>query len=155
MTYGTEGGAAGGPRPDPDTARHEAERLVAAGLAALSTAADRIGAPTRERGGTAAAGYDAIGDILFGRAKQRHRVANDSAACCQCPVCKLISAARDPDPVIAERIAHGAGALAENAARVLRTVVGPTERPSDAAGPSEPAEPAEPSGSSEPSESFR
>lgn len=53
--------------PDAEaSARAEAERLVSTGLAALSMAADRIGAPTRERGGPAAASFDALGDMLFG-----------------------------------------------------------------------------------------
>lgn len=120
MTDQTRPGAG----PPPSAARHEAERLVAAGLAALSVAADRIGAPERERGGPAAAGYDALGDLLFGRTHQHHEVANDSSACCRCPVCRLISAAREPDPAVAERLATGAGTLAEGAARVLRTVAG-------------------------------
>lgn len=108
---------------DPDAIRREAQRLVAAGLAALSMAADRVGAPTRERGGAAAAGYDALGDMLFGPAgHRRHSVANDSPACCQCPVCKVISAARSPSPEFAERLASGVGTLAAGAARVLRTV---------------------------------
>jgi hypothetical protein len=122
--------------PDPATARLEAERLVASGLAALSMAADRIGAPTRERGGAAAAGYDAIGDMLFGPAGHRqHRVANDSPECCQCPVCKLISAARSPSPGFAERLAAGVGTLAEGAARFMRTVAGPAEPVADPAPP--------------------
>lgn len=112
-------------RADPAAARAEAERLVAAGLAALSMAADRIGAPTRERGGAAAAGFDALGDVLFGPVgHRRHSIANDSPVCCRCPVCRAISAARDPDPELAERLATGVGNLAEGAVRVLRGVAG-------------------------------
>jgi hypothetical protein len=111
--------------PDPDSVREEAERLVAAGLAAVSMAADRIGAPARERGGAAAAGFDALGDMLFGpSAHRRHTVATDSEACCRCPVCRVIAAARRPDPDLAERLATGAGDVAEGAVRLLRTVVG-------------------------------
>lgn len=111
--------------PDPDSVREEAERLVAAGLAAVSMAADRIGAPARERGGAAAAGFDALGDMLFGpSAHRRHAVANDSDECCRCPVCRVIAAARRPDPDLAERLATGAGDVAEGAVRLLRTVVG-------------------------------
>ncbi|MPZ28909.1 MAG: hypothetical protein GEV12_21545 [Micromonosporaceae bacterium] len=135
------------PNPvDPASARAEAERLVAAGLAALSMAADRIGAPTRERGGAAAAGFDALGDIMFGPAgHRRHSVANDSPACCRCPVCRAISAARDPDPEVAERLATGVGSLAEGAVRVLRGVAGAWP-----AGPAGPAKPAGPAGSAGP-----
>jgi hypothetical protein len=114
--------ASGG--PDLSAARREAERLVATGLAALSMAADRIGAPSRPRGGAAAAGYDALGDMLFGPSR-RHSVANDSAECCHCPVCRVIAVARQPSPEFAERLASGVGTLAEGAARVLRVVAGP------------------------------
>jgi hypothetical protein len=71
--------------------REEAERLVAAGLAALSMAAQST------------AGF-----------------ATGSAECCVCPVCKAIAAARDPDPQFAERLATGVGDLASGVASVLR-----------------------------------
>ena len=71
--------------------REEAERLVAAGLAALSMAAQST------------AGF-----------------ATGSAECCVCPVCKAIAAARDPDPQFAERLATGVGDLAAGLASVLR-----------------------------------
>ncbi|QSB16218.1 hypothetical protein JQS43_07950 [Natronosporangium hydrolyticum] len=135
-TWQLTGERSGTTVPDPASAREEAERLVAAGLAALSMAADRIGAPTRERGGAAAAGFDALGDALFGRSRHRqHSVANESAVCCQCPVCKVITAAREPNPLLAERLASGVGTIAEGAARVLRTVAGPTAEAGDAARP--------------------
>jgi hypothetical protein len=135
-----EVGTPGPGTPEPDLVRAEAERLVAAGLAALSMAADRIGAPTRERGGAAAAGYEALGDMLFGpSAHRRHSVANDSPACCRCPVCRAIAAARDPDPEVAEKLATGVGMLAEGAARLLRGVAGawppPAARPEPAPQP--------------------
>jgi hypothetical protein len=113
-------------RLDPATAREEAERLVAAGLAAVSIAADRIGKPTRERGGPAAAGFDALGDMLFGPAgHRRHSVANESPECCKCPVCRVIAAARRPNPDVAERLATGVGNVAEGLARVLGRFTGP------------------------------
>lgn len=118
----------GGPQarvPDPDAVREEAERLVATGLAAVSMVAERIGAPTRERGGSVAAGYDAIGDMLFGSAGHRHHsVANESPECCRCPVCRVISAAREPNPNVAEALATGVGTVAGGAARVLRGLAG-------------------------------
>lgn len=114
-----------GSAPTPATAREEAERLVAAGLAAVAMAADRIGAPTRERGGAAAAGFDVLGDALFGPSShRRHSVATGSADCCRCPVCRVISAARQPDPRFAERLATGVGDLAEGVARALRALAG-------------------------------
>jgi hypothetical protein len=134
-------------RPDPDPVRTEAERLVATGLAAMSMAADRIGAPTRERGGAAAASFDALGDMLFGPAgHRRHNVANDSPECCRCPVCRVIAAARQPSPIFAEKLANGVGSMAEGAARVLRGVAGAAgatrPAPGPAAGPAPaPAEP--------------
>lgn len=137
--------------PDPGTARAEAERLVATGLAALSMAADRIGAPARERGGPAAAGFDALGDMLFGPSgHRRHSVANDSPDCCRCPVCRAISAVRDPDPRVAERLATGVGQLAETAVRVLRGVAGtvpPPPRPAEPPRPADPARATDPPGS--------
>lgn len=113
--------------PEPDAVREEAQRLVAAGIAAVSMVADRIGAPTRERGGPAAAGFDALGDMLFGPSGQRrHSVANDSAECCRCPVCRVISAAREPDPNVARRLATGAATVAEGATKLLRAMAGAT-----------------------------
>jgi hypothetical protein len=122
-------------RVEPNLLRAEAERLVAAGLAAVSVAADRIGAPTRERGGAAAAGFDALGDMLFGPSgHRRHSVANDSPECCKCPVCRMIAAARKPNPVVAERLATGAGLLAESAVRMLRLVASAGSAAAGAAG---------------------
>src|SRR5690606_41569610 len=103
--------------PDPEVVREEAERLVAAGLAAVSMVAERIGAPTRPRGGAAAAGYDALGDMLFGPAHRRHSVANGSEECCRCPVCLVISSVRAPEPVVTENMYPGDGMLAAGAAR--------------------------------------
>jgi hypothetical protein len=126
--------------PDPDLIRAEAERLVAAGLAAVSMAADRIGAPTRERGGAAAAGFDALGDMLFGPSgHRRHSIANDSPECCHCPVCRMIAAARQPSPTFAERLASGVGFVAEGAARVMRGVAGTTTATRPAPDPPPPA----------------
>ncbi|GAA3451068.1 hypothetical protein [Dactylosporangium matsuzakiense] len=75
-------------RRDP---REEAERLVAAALAAMSMAANST------------TGF-----------------ATGSAECCVCPLCKAIAAARDPDPEFAERLATGAGDLAAGVASFLR-----------------------------------
>jgi hypothetical protein len=72
--------------------RREAESLVVAGLAALAMAA---------RGAT---GY-----------------ATGSPACCVCPVCKAIDAARDPDPAFADRLSSAAGDVAAGLAGVLRS----------------------------------
>ncbi|HEY8452184.1 MAG: hypothetical protein FWJ70_06145 [Micromonosporaceae bacterium] len=119
-------GGSGADRRPGATARQEAERLVAAGIAAVSLAADRLGAPSRPRGGAAAAGFDALGDLLFGPSYRRHSIANDSPECCRCPVCRLIAAARRPDPDLVARLTTGAGELVERAARVLQLVTGGT-----------------------------
>jgi hypothetical protein len=71
--------------------RDEAERFVAAALAAASVAA-------RTAGG----------------------FATGSAECCVCPVCRAIAAVRDPDPALAERLAASAGDVAAGLAGVLR-----------------------------------
>ena len=71
--------------------REEAERLVAAALAAVSMAAQ------------SATGF-----------------ATGSAECCVCPLCKAIAAVRDPDPEFAEKLSTGVGDLATGLAGVLR-----------------------------------
>jgi hypothetical protein len=76
--------------------RQEAERLVAAALAAASIAA------------RSTAGF-----------------ATGSAECCVCPVCRALTAMRDPTPEFAERLATGAGDLAVGLASILRAFAGP------------------------------
>lgn len=78
---------------EPGSAREEAERLVAAGLAFASLAANA-----------------------------HPEIATGSAACCVCPFCRLIEAVRDPDPQVVERIATGAGDLAVGLAGLLRSL---------------------------------
>lgn len=77
----------------PGTAREEAERLVAAVLAAATLAANA-----------------------------NPHLATGSAECCVCPLCKVIAAVRDPDPELVERVATGAGDLAAGLASFLRSV---------------------------------
>ena len=88
---------------EPGSAREEAERLVAAGLAFASLAANA-----------------------------HPEIATGSAACCVCPFCKLIEAVRDPDPQLVERLATGAGDLAVGVAGLLRSLSGMTRPPADA-----------------------
>jgi hypothetical protein len=85
--------------------RDEAERLVAAALAALSVAA-----------------------------KSTEGFATGSAECCVCPLCKAIAAAREPDTDFAERLATGMGDLATGLAGVLRAF-GTTAGPKPASDP--------------------
>ncbi|GHJ45024.1 hypothetical protein Cs7R123_23660 [Catellatospora sp. TT07R-123] len=77
----------------PGTAREEAERLVAAALAAATLAANA-----------------------------NPHLATGSAECCICPLCRVIAAVRDPDPEFVERVATGAGDLAAGLASFLRSV---------------------------------
>ena len=80
-----------------DPVREEAERLVAAALTVVSMAA---------------------------RALTDRGVATDAPECCICPVCRLISALRDPSPDVIDRIAAGAGELAAGVASVFRNLSG-------------------------------
>jgi hypothetical protein len=88
-----------------DPVRDEAERLVAAAIAAVSLA-------TRGLGGAAGARRSA-GHSGF---------ATGSPECCVCPVCRVISAMRDPNPDLAERLASGAGDLAAAVTGILRSL---------------------------------
>jgi hypothetical protein len=95
-----------------DDIRNEAERLVAAAIAAVSLAARGLGVPGGRAGG----------------------FATGSAECCVCPVCRVIAAMRDPNPDLAEKLSSGAGDLAASVANLLRTLshTGGPERGGDA-----------------------
>jgi hypothetical protein len=82
------------------SAREEAERLVAAALAAASVAA---------RGAT---GF-----------------ATGSAECCVCPLCRAIAAVRDPDPKLADGLASSAADVAAGLAGMLRAFGGSPKAP--------------------------
>jgi hypothetical protein len=75
--------------------RDEAERLIASVLGGASVAAENLD------------GW-----------------ATGSAECCVCPVCRAIAATRQPNANIAERLASGAGDLAQGLASVLRAFSG-------------------------------
>jgi hypothetical protein len=94
---------------DRDPVRDEAERLVAAALAALSVASRTL------------PGFAARAGEGF---------ATGSPECCVCPVCKTIAAMREPNPEFAERLATGAADLAVGVASLLRSLSRPTTRPS-------------------------
>jgi hypothetical protein len=112
-----------------DPVRDEAERLVAAAIAALSVASR----------------------TLPGRGA-RSGFATGSEECCVCPVCRAIAAMREPNPEFAERLATGAADLATGVASLLRSLSRPTvdeeaDRPSGGPDPwhdatTEPAAPA-------------
>jgi hypothetical protein len=82
---------------EPGSARQEAERLVAAVLAAAAMAANA-----------------------------NPQLSTGSAECCVCPLCRVIKAVRDPDPEMVERLASGAGDLAAGVASFLRHVAAPS-----------------------------
>jgi hypothetical protein len=86
-----------------DPVRDEAERLVAAAIAAVSMAARGLGASVGSSG---------------------PRVATGSAECCVCPVCKVIAALREPDDDLVDRLTAGAGDLAVAVAALLRSFSG-------------------------------
>jgi hypothetical protein len=89
-----------------DPVRDEAERLVAAAIAALSVASRTL---------------PGLGS--------RSGFATGSAECCVCPVCRTIAAMREPDPEFAERVASGAADLATGVAGLLRSLSRPTAGP--------------------------
>jgi hypothetical protein len=96
-----------------DRVRDEAERLVAAAIAAISSAARGFG-PTNRPGAGLATG---------------------SAECCVCPVCRAIAAMRDPNGDLAERLTSGVGDLATSVASIMRVLAargGRTEAPPEA-----------------------
>jgi hypothetical protein len=98
--------------PPPGSPREEAERLVAAAVVTASLAT---------RGWLARVGHGAA----------------DAAECGVCPFCRAVAAVRDPDPVLVERLARGAGDVAEGVSGVLRAV-GDLLRPAEPAGGPEP-----------------
>jgi hypothetical protein len=83
-----------------DRMRDEAERLVAAAIAAVAFAARGFGAAPRPGTG----------------------FATGSAECCVCPVCRAIAALREPSPEVADRLASGVGELAAGVTAVLRAL---------------------------------
>src|SRR5262245_11357802 len=102
-----------------DPIRDEAQRLVAAALAAVSVAANGL---------TAA------------------HVSTGTPECCICPICRVIAAMRDPSPEVADRLAAGAADLAVGVASMLRSLAAATHRthptsedPDQPSGPDDPA----------------
>ncbi|MEU5552358.1 hypothetical protein ABZ738_21530 [Micromonospora sp. NPDC047793] len=123
---------------DPGTAREEAERLVATLLAGVRLAAANPGAgPFGPLGGmvTSVLGHK---DAPGGRGGRTETAgagfATGAAECCVCPVCRGISALRDPSPEFAERLATGAGDLAAGLASFLRAFT-PADPHSDPTAP--------------------
>ncbi|MFV2019485.1 hypothetical protein [Micromonospora sp. LOL_023] len=92
------------------SARVEAERLVATALAMA-----RLAAQGQRHG---AAGLGLARDLFGGAAA----VATGEPACCVCPICRAITAMRDPSPEFAERLATGAGDFAAGVTSLLRAL---------------------------------
>jgi len=109
------------PQPDPSTARTEAERLVATALAMARRAGTGPGPGLL--GPFADVLASAFGQTQSGGGQfGGHRLANGSAECCVCPICRTITALRDPSPEFAERLATGAGDFAAGVASLLRAI---------------------------------
>jgi hypothetical protein len=124
------------------SAREEAERLVvtflaraaAGGLGAAASAA------SSDSGGTGK-GPDPVkllGESVAGLAGMLHSSAGwatGSPECCVCPVCRVITAVRDPSPETAERLATSAGEIATGVAGLMRafsSLAGEKPRPAPA-----------------------
>lgn len=138
-----------------DPVREEAERLVAAAIAAVSLAARGLGGAA-VFGQRRTAGAGSQGTAAEGPAEHGYTgFATGSAECCVCPVCRVIAAMRDPSPDLAERLASGAGELATGVTGLLRAFgrgapdrrteepgggwAGPEDEPRDGFSPSEDA----------------
>ncbi|OKI48840.1 hypothetical protein [Micromonospora sp. CB01531] len=107
---------------DPDSAREEAERLVAMLLASARLASATPGAsPWGPLGGilSGVLGHTP-GGTGSGEPTASAGFATGSPECCVCPICRGIAALRDPSPEFAERLATGAGDLAAGVASLLR-----------------------------------
>ncbi|MEU8425211.1 hypothetical protein AB0C15_30500 [Micromonospora sp. NPDC048835] len=125
---------------DPGSAREEAERLVATLLAGARLAS----------AGSAGGAFGSLGGVLSGvlghssdpdgRSSSGGAFATGSAECCVCPVCRGITALRDPSPEFAERLATGAGDFAAGVASLLRAF-----SPAEPSAPNATAPAAEPS----------
>jgi hypothetical protein len=107
--------------------RDEAERLVAAAIAAVSLAARGLGGaagfPGRRAGHRADdpdPGRSGLGNEPETAEHPGTGFATGSPECCVCPVCRVIAAMRDPSPDLAERLASGAGELATGVTGLLR-----------------------------------
>jgi hypothetical protein len=93
-----------------DPVREEAERLVTAAITGLSLA-------VRSIPGVA-----------------EHTFANESPECCICPICRVITAMRDPSPELTERLAGGVGDIAAAIAHALRGLAMERDQPAPTPG---------------------
>jgi len=107
-----------------DDPRDEAQRLVAAALAAASFALRNAG-----RGASLAG----MAERFLGG----EHIATGTPECCVCPVCRGIAALRDPSPEFAAKVASGASDLATGLTTILRAFNAATARPEPAPRPPE------------------
>jgi hypothetical protein len=139
------------------SAREEAERLVVAGLGAVSTALQGMEARRQLRAlAEQVLDVETVQDLAAGLngyvsgAGGEHRgstaFSTGSADCCVCPVCRVIAALRDPSPEFAEQMASAVGDLAVGLTGLLRAFS------TAMAKPGEPGEPGEPAAAGEPGE---
>jgi hypothetical protein len=140
--------------------REEAERLVAAGLGAVSTALQGMEAKRQlralaeqmldpDRVQDLAAGLSGFvsgvsgtsGGAASGSGEHHGSTAfsTGSADCCVCPVCRVIAALRDPSPEFAEQMASAVGDLAVGLTGLLRAFSTVMARPGEPATAGEPA----------------
>jgi hypothetical protein len=133
------------------SAREEAERLVATFLARAAAgglgAAASASRASGDSGGTRESTdpLKVLGESVAGIAGMLHSSggwATGSPECCVCPVCKVISAVRDPSPETAEKLATSAGEIATGVAGLMRAFSSMTaEKPKPAPAPRSPANP--------------
>jgi hypothetical protein len=126
--------------------REEAERLVAAGLGAVSTALQGMAA--RQHLSTLAEQVldpDQLQDLAAGlngfvagansdaAGHGSTAFSTGSADCCVCPICRVIAALRDPSPEFAEQMASAVGDLAVGLTGLLRAFGSAMATPADPA----------------------
>ncbi|MEU7977506.1 hypothetical protein AB0B63_03115 [Micromonospora sp. NPDC049081] len=115
---------------EPGSAREEAERLVATLLATARLASAGTGSGTGPWGPLGGIVSGVLGHSA-GAARPTagtHRAegfATGSPECCICPICRAVTALRDPSPEFAERLATGAGDLAAGIASLMRAFAPP------------------------------
>ncbi|WP_434741056.1 hypothetical protein [Micromonospora sp. SH-82] len=135
---------------EPGSAREEAERLVATLLAAarVASAGARGQSPWGPLGGmlSGVLGHSGGPAAAHRQPSGGGGFATGAPECCVCPLCRAITAMRDPSPEFAERLATGAGDLAAGVASMMRAFTESDDRrpssdaPAPGAGSGRPAE---------------
>ncbi|BAL86661.1 hypothetical protein AMIS_14410 [Actinoplanes missouriensis 431] len=115
------------------SARDEAERLVATFLAKAAAGGLGAAASASRASGDSPGTGDAdplrfLGETVAGFLHSSRGWATGSAECCVCPICRAITALRDPSPETAERLATSAGEIATGVAGLMRAFSSLTEQ---------------------------